>query len=71
MSGNFGISIAGKSSGGWVHQDLPFPGALETEPVVGGAELLELRIGQRRIEDQAARRFCVNGKKCVHALILL
>ena len=50
-----------------MHQDLPFSGALETEPVVGEAELLELRIGQGRIQDQAARRLCINGKKCIHS----
>jgi len=51
-----------------VHEDLPFSGALEPEPVVGEAERLELRIGQRRIQDQAARCLCINGKKCVHSL---
>jgi hypothetical protein len=71
LSDNIGISSAGKSSGGWVHQDLPFSGSLVAEPVISEAELLELRIAQGRIQDHGARRFRVDGKKGVHASILL
>jgi hypothetical protein len=60
LRNDFCVSVAGKASGGWVHQNFPFSAALKMDEVVGGAESFELSIGQGRIEDQAAGQFCFN-----------
>jgi hypothetical protein len=70
LRNNFCISFAGKSSSGWVHQDLSFSGAFKMNDVVGGAERFELRIGQGRVQDKPARRYCIDGKKSTHSSML-
>ncbi len=70
LGSDFCISFAGKSSGRRVHQNFPFSGPLVTKPLTGEREGFELGIGQRRIDDQAPRRFCVDEKKIGHPSIL-
>ena len=51
-----------------MHQDFSFSGTLQTEPIAGDGKSFQLRIGQGRVEDYAARGCCVDGKESRHSI---